>query len=284
MNLVHGIFDVLRRVAASFGGALGLTIVVVVLSCALFAPWIASHDPDRIDVLHRFAAPTLDHVLGTDHLGRDMFSRLIHGSTVAMTVALTAILVALGLGTFLGIMAAFVPTGAERPILILFDVISSFPSLVLALAVVGVFGASTSLVIVVVGVTLIPHFGRVARAQVLALKNAPFLEAERLLGASTSRLVLVHILPNIAGTLVVLASMDIPIVITIEAGLSFLGLGVRPPLASWGTLIQDGYQFLSLSPIPVTVASAALGVATLGFTLFGEALRDAVDPRLAQAH
>lgn len=216
MNLVHGIFDVLRRVAASFGGALGLTIVVVVLACALFAPWIASHDPDRIDVLHRFAAPTLDHVLGTDHLGRDMFSRLIHGSTVAMTVALTAILVALGLGTFLGIMAAFLPTGAERPILILFDVISSFPSLVLALAVVGVFGASTGLVIVVVGVTLIPHFGRVARAQVLTLKNAPFLEAERCLGASTLRLVLVHILPNIAGTLVVLASMDIPLVITID--------------------------------------------------------------------
>lgn len=284
MNLVHGIFDVLRRVAASFGGALGLTIVMAILACALFAPWIASHDPDRIDVLHRFAAPSLDHILGTDHLGRDMFSRLIHGSTVAMTVALTAILVALGLGTILGIMAAFLPTGAERPILILFDVISSFPSLVLALAVVGVFGASTGLVIVVVGVTLIPHFGRVARAQVLALKNAPFLEAERLLGASTLRLVLVHVLPNIAGTLVVLASMDIPIVITIEAGLSFLGLGVRPPLASWGTLIQDGYQFLSLSPIPVTVASAALGVATLGFTLFGEALRDAVDPRLAQAH
>jgi peptide/nickel transport system permease protein len=114
------------------------------------------------------------------------------------------------------------------------------------------------------------------------LKNAPFLEAERILGASFARIVVHHILPNILGPLVILASMDIPVVITIEAGLSFLGLGVRPPLASWGTLIQDGYQYLSDSWVPVVVSSLALAVATLGFTLFGEALRDAVDPRIRQ--
>jgi peptide/nickel transport system permease protein len=122
----------------------------------------------------------------------------------------------------------------------------------------------------------------VARAQVLTLKSAPFLEAERILGASFARIVVHHILPNILGPLVILASMDIPVVITIEAGLSFLGLGVRPPLASWGTLIQDGYQFLSDSWVPVVVSSLALAFATLGFTLFGEALRDAVDPRIRQ--
>jgi peptide/nickel transport system permease protein len=129
-----------------------------------------------------------------------------------------------------------------------------------------------------------PQFGRVARAQVLTLKTAPFLEAERILGASHLRIILSHILPNIVGPLVVLASMDIPVVITIEAGLSFLGLGVRPPQSSWGTLIQDGYQYLSDSWLPVTVASVSLGVATLGFTLFGEALRDAADPRLSKGH
>ena len=284
MNVLRATWKILTQVARSFGGGLGLIIVLTVLCSAVFSPLIATHDPDRIDVLHRFAAPTLEHIMGTDHLGRDMFSRLVHGSTVAMTVALCAILFALMSGTILGILAAFLSTRAERPILVLFDVISSFPSLVLALAIVGVFGASTSLVIIVVGITLLPHFGRVARAQVLTLKHAPFLEAERLLGASTMRIIFVHLLPNIAGPLVVLASMDIPLVITIEAGLSFLGLGVRPPLASWGTLIQDGYQFLSQSAVPVTVASVALGIATLGFTLFGEALRDAVDPRLARAH
>ncbi|MBM3524385.1 MAG: ABC transporter permease [Alphaproteobacteria bacterium] len=244
------------------------------------APAIAPHDPDRLDVMNRFAGPSAAHWLGTDHLGRDMASRLIHGARVAMGVALAAIAIALVIGTFLGILAAFLPARSERFVLIVFDVIASFPSLVLALAIVAVFGPSTAMVILVVAITLVPHFGRVARAQVLTVRAAPYLEAERILGASFARIVLVHVLPNIAGPLVVLASMDIPVVITIEAGLSFLGLGVRPPLASWGTLIQDGYQFLSDSWIPVVVSSAALGLATLGFTLFGEALRDAVDPRL----
>jgi peptide/nickel transport system permease protein len=282
MNLLAGIWAVIRRAAASVTGGVGLVIFLAVIGMALFAPWVATHDPDQLDVMNRFAPPSAAHWLGTDHLGRDLYSRLVHGATVAMSVALTAIAIALTLGTLLGILAAYLSARGERFILILFDVVSSFPSLVLALAIVAVFGPSTGIVVLIVALTLIPHFGRVARAQVLTLKSAPFLEAERILGASGARIVLVHILPNILGPLVVLASMDIPVVITIEAGLSFLGLGVRPPLASWGTLIQDGYQFLSDSWIPVIVSSLALALATLGFTLFGEALRDAVDPRIGR--
>lgn len=271
---------VLRRICRSFPGAVGLAIVVVVMVAAVFAPWVATHDPDRLDVMNRFAAPSTAHWLGTDHLGRDLYSRLVHGASVAMGVALSAIALALVVGTPLGIVAAWLPARTERLVLIAFDVISSFPSLVLALAIVAVFGPSTLMVVVIVGITLTPHFGRVARAQVLTLRSAPFLEAERILGAGMPRIVAHHILPNIMGPLIVMASMDIPVVITIEAGLSFLGLGVRPPLASWGVLIQDGYQFLSDSWVPVVVSSLALAVATLGFTLFGEALRDAVDPRI----
>lgn len=280
MNAQREYLAVLRRVCASFSGAVGFVIVLIVLLCALLAPVIATHDPDKLDVLNRFAPPSAAHWLGSDHLGRDLYSRLVHGSSVAMVVAMVAIALALSVGTMLGILAAYLPARTERIILIVFDVISSFPSLVLALAIVAVFGPSTAIVVVIVAITLTPHFGRVARAQVLSLKSAPFLEAEHILGASGSRIVLHHILPNILGTLIVLASMDIPVVITIEAGLSFLGLGVRPPLASWGVLIQDGYQFLSDSWIPVIVSSLALALATLGFTLFGEALRDAVDPRI----
>lgn len=282
MTVLRGILDVIRRAASTPTGGVGLAIFLLVVGFALFAPFVATHDPDKLDVMNRFAPPSWQHWLGTDHLGRDLFSRLVHGSTVAMSVALTAIAIALTLGTVLGILAAYLSARGERFILILFDVVSSFPSLVLALAIVAVFGPSTGMVILIVALTLVPHFGRVARAQVLALKSAPFLEAERILGASGARIVFVHILPNILGPLVVLASMDIPVVITIEAGLSFLGLGVRPPLASWGTLIQDGYQFLSDSWLPVIVSSLALAVATLGFTLFGEALRDAVDPRIGR--
>jgi peptide/nickel transport system permease protein len=280
MNALAAVAGTVRRIGSHLGGAVGLVIVAVVVLSAVFAPLVATHDPDALDVLNRFSGPTAQHWLGTDHLGRDLYSRLVHGASVAMAVALTAISTALIAGTLLGILAASLPARSERLILILFDVVSSFPSLVLALAAVAVFGPSTMLVVIIVAVTLIPHFGRVARAQVLTVRNAPYIEAERLLGASSWRIVFSHILPNIAGPLVVLASIDIPVVITIEAGLSFIGLGVRPPLASWGTLIYDGYAYLSDSKLPVVIASSALGLATLGFTLFGEALRDAVDPRL----
>ena len=184
------------------------------------------------------------------------------------------------IGTLLGIAAAYLPPSGERVILILFDIVSSFPSLVLALAVVALLGPGLFKIVLIVAVTLVPHFGRVARAQTLSLMNSPFLEAERVLGASPARMVLVHIVPNILGPLVVLASMDIPTVITIEAGLSFLGVGVPPPIPSWGTLLNDGYAHLDQSAWTAIFAGLALTLATLGFTLFGEALRDAIDPKL----
>ena len=284
MSVFASVSATLRQVCNSVTGAVGLSIVALVLLCAIFAPWVATHNPDALDVMNRFAAPTGAHWFGTDHLGRDLFSRMVHGASVAMEVALVSIFIALAIGTALGVLAAYLPARSERFVLIVFDVISSFPSLVLALAVVAVFGPSTMMVVLIVAVTQIPHFGRVARSQVLTLKNAPFLEAERILGASWPRMVFFHVLPNILGPLVILASMDVPVVITIEAGLSFLGLGVRPPLASWGTLIQDGYQYISQTWVPVVVSSVALALATLGFTLFGEALRDAVDPRIGREH
>lgn len=282
MNTLRLAWLILRKVARTPPGAVGLALVSMVTLGAVFAPLVATHHPDALDVMNRFAGPGRAHWLGTDHLGRDLFSRLVHGAAVAMQVAVAAIALALTVGTALGILAAYLPPRTERIVLILFDVIYAFPSLVLALAVVAVFGPSTGIIVVIVAVTLMPQFGRVARAQTLTLKNAPFLEAERILGASRWRIVSFHVLPNILGPLVILASMDIPMVIAIEAGLSFLGLGVRPPLASWGSLIQDGYQYLSESWLPVVVSSAALALATLGFTLFGEALRDAVDPRIGR--
>jgi peptide/nickel transport system permease protein len=271
---------VLRRVWRSGTGRIGLVLVVFVVLAALLAPLIAPHDPNQIAVTNRFSAPTLAHPLGTDQLGRDIASRLLFGSRIALGVALSSILLALTVGLLLGIAAAYLPPRLERLILIVFDIISSFPSLVLALAVVALLGPGLWKIVLIVSVTLIPHFGRVARAQTLALKNSPFLEAERVLGASPLRMVFVHIVPNIAGPLVVLASMDIPVVIAIEAGLSFLGVGVPPPSPSWGTLLNDGYAHLNQSAWMALFAGLALIIATLGFTLFGEALRDAADPKL----
>lgn len=272
--------EVFARVWASPTGRLGLILVALIVVLGAGAQVLSPYDPQKLDVLNRFAAPSLAHPMGTDQLGRDLFSRILHGTQVALLVALSTIAIALVVGTLLGIAAAYAPPQGERLILVLFDIISSFPSLVFALAVVALLGPGLSKVVLIVSVTLVPHFGRVARAQVLSLKNAPFLEAERVLGAGPARLVLVHILPNIMGPLVVLASMDIPVVITIEAGLSFLGVGVPPPLPSWGTLLNDGYANLNQSPWPVVFSGVMLTLATLGFTLFGEALRDAIDPKL----
>ena len=269
----------IRRIVGRPAGAAGAAIVLLVVAAAVFAPWIAPYDPDALSILNRFGPLSAAHWLGTDQLGRDLLSRLIHGATVAMGIALTSIGLAAGAGTLLGVLAAAMAGWTDRLILVVFDIVASFPSIILALAVVAVFGPGNGFLVGIVAVTLAPQFGRVARAQVLALQSQPFLEAERILGASPLRILIGHILPNIAGPLFVLASMEVPSVITLEAGLSFIGLSVRPPLASWGTLIYDGYSYLSDSTLPVLVSSVALAVATLGFTLFGEALRDAVDPR-----
>lgn len=261
-------------------GRIGLILVLIILIAGLGAQVLSPYDPDELDILNRFADPSWAHPMGTDHLGRDLLSRMLYGTQIALLVAVSTIIISLVAGTLLGIGAAYAPREVERAILILFDIISSFPSLVFALAVVALLGPGLDKVVMIVAVTLLPHFGRVARAQVLSLKNAPFLEAEQVLGASAARVVLVHIVPNIMGPLVVLASMDIPVVITIEAGLSFLGVGVPPPLASWGTLLNDGYANLTETVWPVAFAGLMLTIATLGFTLFGEALRDAIDPKL----
>jgi peptide/nickel transport system permease protein len=258
-------------------------LVTGFLLAAIGAPWLATHDPIAIDVRDRFASPSWDHWLGTDHLGRDLFSRMLHGARVALAVSVSAIAVSLGLGTALGVAAAYASPLVDRGIRAGFDIVSTFPSLLFALALVAVIGPSVESIVVVVAATFVPHFGRVARARTLALKNAAYLEADRALGASELRVLGLHLLPNAIGPLVVLASMDAPVVITIEAGLSFLGLGVRPPLASWGTLLNDGYVYLTQSPWPALVSGGALCLATLGFTLLGEALRDALDPRTRDA-
>jgi peptide/nickel transport system permease protein len=272
--------SVLRQLWTNPPGRIGLLLVLLLLATAVMAPWLATHNPNTIDIRNRFAGPSLAHLMGTDHLGRDSFSRIVYGSRIAMLVAIAVIAIALAIGLLLGIAAAYLPHSGERLLLMVFDVIRSFPTLVLMLALVAILGPSLVNVIIIVTITFIPQFGRVTRAQVLAIKSAPFLEAERLLAAPRWRLVWHHLIPNVIGPVAVLASMDVPVVISAEAALSFLGLGVRPPLASWGTLLHDGYEYLGRSPWPVSFAGLALTAATLGFTLFGEALRDAVDPKL----
>ena len=272
--------DILRRVWRSPSGRIGLVATLIVVLGGLLAPIIATHMPNQIDVANRLTPPSASHWLGADNLGRDLYSRGLYGTRVAVGVALAVTATALVIGIFLGVAAAYVPSPIESLILAAFDIISSYPSLILALALVAVLGPGLINIIILVTVVFIPQFGRVARAQTMTIKERPFLEAERALGASGPRIVFFHVLPNIVGPIVVLASMQIPVVITLEAGLSFLGVGIRPPLASWGSMLFDGFTHIEQSVWPVLVPGAMLTLATLGFTLFGEALRDAIDPKL----
>jgi peptide/nickel transport system permease protein len=264
-------------------GRLGAALVAAVLGLALLGPLLSPYDPTHIVIADRFAEPSWAHPLGTDQLGRDLGTRLAFGTRLALGIAAVVLAAALTAGIGFGVTAAFAPKRVERLILGGFDVLASFPSLVLALAIVAALGPGLDRIVLIVAATLAPHFGRVARAQALGFRRSPFIEAERALGARWPRILFRHVLPNMLGPLVVLASMDLPVVVTIEAGLSFLGLGVPPPLASLGTLLNDGYVNIGRSFWPTAGAAGVLVLVTLGFTLFGEALRDAIDPRLQAA-
>ncbi|MGB7270605.1 MAG: ABC transporter permease [Albidovulum sp.] len=261
-------------------GLLGLIIVGVIVFAAIFAAWIVPYDPIAMNISDRMQGPSWSHLLGTDQLGRDTFSRVIMGGQVALKVALPAIFGAMAIGLTLGMIAGYGPKWLDNFLMLLFDTIRSFPTVMFALAVVALIGPSLQTVVFVVMATSIPTYGRVARTQTLTLRNSEFILAERAMGAGMTRILGVHMLPNIIGVLAVLAAMDIPTVIALEAGLSFLGLGVKPPTPSWGALLKDGYALIRQTPWLVVAGGLPIILATLGFTFLGESLRDVVDPKL----
>jgi peptide/nickel transport system permease protein len=275
--------DIARRLARDPLGLTGVFLVTLLAGIALLAPWIVPHDPNAIDVLNRLQGPSWAHPLGTDQLGRDILSRVMMGSRIALQVAFVAVGASLAAGLVLGMLAGYGPRWLDNVIMLGFDTVRSFPTVMFALAVVTLIGPSLYTVILVVIVTSIPQYGRVVRTQTLSLKNQDFIAAEQAMGASMLRILGVHVLPNIVGPLLILASMEIPVVITIEAGLSFLGLGVRPPTPSWGSILNDGFTLIRNTPWLIIAGGFPLILATLGFTFMGEALRDIFDPRL-RAH
>jgi peptide/nickel transport system permease protein len=272
--------DAVRRILRDPLGALGTAIVVLFVVSAVLAPWIAPYEPNALDVPARLQGPSPAHLLGTDNLGRDVLSRVLYGGRIARVVALTAVGLSLAGGIVLGLIAGYGPRWLDNVLLLLFDSVRAFPVVMFALAVITVVGPSLQTVILVVIVTSVPQYARIIRTQTLALRHTEFILAERSLGAGAPRVLLVHILPNVIGPLLILASMEIPVVITIEAGLSFLGLGVRPPTPSWGNILNDGYAFIRNTPWLVIAGGIPVVLTTLGFTFLGETLRDVFDPRL----
>jgi len=261
-------------------GVFGLALVLLFFASAIFAHWFAPYDPNALDIPVRLAGPSWEHLAGTDQLGRDTFSRVLYGGRVALKIAAIGVSVSLFIGLVLGVLAGYGPRWLDNFLLLLFDTVRAFPTIVLALATVAVTGPSLELVLIIIIVTSIPGYARLARTSTLALKNTEFITAERSLGASTMRIMGRHLMPNVVGPLLILGAMDVPVVVTVEAGLSFLGLGVLPPTASWGTILNEGYLVIRDTPWMVVAGGIPLVLTTLGFTFLGEALRDVFDPRL----
>ena len=254
--------------------------MLLVIFGAVFADFLTGWDPTRINPRDRFLGPAADHPLGTDQLGRDLFARVLHGGRIALYVALVSTAVSLAIGIVLGLIAGYGRRWLDNLMILLFDAMKSFPTVMLALALVTITGPSLTAVIVVVILVNVPGYARIVRTQTIAIKSSEFVTAAQSMGASTARILRVHIMPNVIGPLVILASMDIPVVVAIEAGMSFLGLGVRPPTPSWGSILNDGFGQIRETPWIAIAGGLPIIITTLGFTFLGETLRDVFDPRL----
>ncbi|SJM32655.1 ABC transporter permease [Mesorhizobium delmotii] len=270
----------LRQFRKNILGILGAVLVILIAAIAICAPLMITHDPIAIMVGPRLAAPSQEFLLGTDQLGRDMFSRVIMGGRIPLLVAFASLGSSLAVGLVLGLIAGFGPRWLDNLLLLLFDTIRSFPGIIFALAMIALLGPSLASVILVISITSMPIYARVVRTQTEALRSSEYVAAERSMGAGTTRILAVHILPNVIGPLLILVSMDVPAVIAVEAGLSFLGMGVRPPTPDWGAILNDGFNYIDRTPWLVVAGGIPIVLATLGFTFLGEALRDIFDPKL----
>jgi peptide/nickel transport system permease protein len=276
-----GALDAVRDIAGRRTGLLSLVLVVSLLVVVALAPVLAPHDPAAQDISARLQRPSWEHWLGTDHLGRDLLSRALFGTRIALSVAIPAGILALLVGLLIGVVAGYRGGRTDNFLVVVMDSMQAFPAVILALGLLSLLGPSLQNTILVVAVAFAPAYARMARASVFVVREEPYIEAERSLGASNRRILGVHVLPNIVAPLFILMAINIPVAVSIEAGLSFLGLGVPPPEPSWGVMLADGFRRVRETPWPVLVPGTALILTTLGFTLLGEALRDRLDPRLS---
>jgi peptide/nickel transport system permease protein len=259
---------------------LGLVLASAVLLGAGLAPVLAPADP-LVMTPKRFALPSAAAWLGTDQFGRDMLARLLHGARVSMLVSFSAVALAALAGATVGLLAGHFEGKVDLALMRVIDVLMAFPTLLLTLAVVATFGASLANLVMAITLAYIPIFSRIVRGSVLSVKQNEFVHASRALGAPDGRIMLREILPNVLAPIIVQGTFNLSTAIMVEAALSFLGLGVQPPAPSWGSMLSEARSFMELDPWLAIAPGGAITVAVLGFNLFGDGLRDILDPRLA---
>jgi peptide/nickel transport system permease protein len=279
-SLIRKKFALLRRFP--LGGGL---ILFIFFSTALFAPLIATHNPVSQDLTGTLQAPAWDergsprHLLGTDHMGRDILSRLVHGARISLVVGFLSVLLSLVFGTSLGLMAGFFGGRIETVIMRLTDMQLAMPYILMAIAIIGALGPSIRNIIIVLAVCNWATYARLVRGEVLSVKQNEFVELALVSGAHTLRILFLHILPNVVNTLIVMATLDLGRMIVFEGALSFLGLGVQPPTASWGNMLADGRAYMTVAWHLATLPGLCIMLVVLGTNLFGDWLRDILDPK-----
>ncbi|SDM18962.1 nickel transporter permease [Sediminibacillus halophilus] len=274
--------DAFSRLIRSKTSFIGLLIILLLLVVAAMAPVVATHDPTDQQLLDRYLAPSGDHWLGTDELGRDIYSRIVYGTRISIQIGLIAVGISAVIGILLGGIAGYFGRWIDQIIMRVIDILMAFPSILLAIALVAVLGASLTNAMIAIGIVGVPQFARIVRSTVLSVKETEYIEAARAIGAKNNRILFQHVLPNCLAPIIVQATLSIGTAILDAAGLSFLGLGAQPPSPEWGAMLSDGRAALQTAPWVVAFPGLAIFLVVLGFNLFGDGLRDALDPRLKQ--
>lgn len=271
--------DIWRQFRKQRLGLIGGGILCMLLLVALLAPVLAPYDPLAQDLYKRLQPPSIDHWFGTDDFGRDILSRIVYGSRISLRIGLIAISLALTGGTLFGLVAGYRGGMVDMLIMRLMDLMLAFPSILLAIAIVAVIGPGIENAILAVSIVLVPQFARLVRSSVLTVREATYVEAARALGATESRLLFYSILPNCTAPLIVQTTLGMGTAILDAAGLSFLGMGAQPPVPEWGAMLSGGRELLLRAPWVMTFPGLAIFTVVLGLNLFGDGLRDALDPK-----
>jgi peptide/nickel transport system permease protein len=272
--------DTLRRVARNRAAMAGGTLVGIFVVMALLAPVLSPYDPLKGRLGERLRTPNPAHWLGTDELGRDVLSRVLHGARITAQIQVAAVGLALAVGTALGLIAGYVGRSVDQVIMRLMDILMAFPGIFLALAIIAALGTGLDNVIIATGIFLVPQFARVVRASTLTLREMEFVQAARALGQGDFAIVFRYLLPNSLAPIIVQTSLRMATVLLTASGLSFLGLGVQPPSPEWGAMLSNARSYMITAPHVAMIPGLAIALVVLGFNLLGDGLRDSLDPRL----
>jgi peptide/nickel transport system permease protein len=258
----------------------GLLIIGFTILIATFGPSIVAHDPEKIDPQNRLSSPSTSNILGTDHFGRDILSRIVYGARVSLTVAFASIAFGATVGLIIGLVSGYWSGIYDRIFMGFMDIMFAFPVILLALTIVTILGPGMSSVMLAIGIINVPTFARITRSAVITVRESDYVMSAVAVGAKNYRIIIYHILPNSMAPIIVQSSLALSIAVLVEASLSFLGLGVQPPLPSWGSMLHTGYQYIETAPWLSVVPGVAIALLVLGFNLLGDGLREVLDPHL----